>query len=111
MSVFAPSGPAPLSTVSIQGAQSPTITNTTLILAATEYTITVPALAKGFLLKTRAGASLQLAYLAGNSATTYITVPRYCWYGETEISVGVGGLNIYVQSPTAGEVVELLYWS
>ncbi len=110
MAVFAPSGPAPLSTVSLQGAQSPTIANVVCILANTEYSYTLPPTTKQFEIGPRGVSTLKFAVISGASGTTYVTIGS----GDTRkfdaISLTLG-LTVYFQSTKAGETVEIISWA
>ena len=86
-----------------------TITNTALTTANTEYSYTIPANVKRIRFKLRAiNALLKFCFTESGSGTTYITVP----YGETrEINdARLGGKVLYVQSPTASQVLETEVW-
>ncbi len=77
--------------------------------AATEYSYTIPANAKRIAFKLRSlNALLKYSFVSGESGTNYITVP----YGETvEINdAKLGGKILYVQSPTASQVLETRVW-
>ena len=87
----------------------PTITNTTLTSAATEYSYTFPAGTYKFEIRLRSGSSLlQIAFVSGASGTTYITIPYGASYAETDAKVG--GSVIYFQSPDAAQVAEIKIW-
>lgn len=87
----------------------PTIANTALTSADTEYGYAIPAGTKRIRFKLRAlNALLKYAFISGASGTTYITVP----YGDiVEINdARIGGTTIYFQSPTASQTVEITTW-
>lgn len=110
MSAFTPAGSGGLiPTVSVSGATTPTVAELDLTLAATEYSYTVPTNAKQFLLKLRSPAVLQVSYVSGQSGTTYITVPRGCFYAESDLNLS-GPVTIYMQSPSAAQVAEITLW-
>jgi hypothetical protein len=89
--------------------QVPSITNTTLAVAGTEYTLPLPAGTKSFLLRSRGYSRLRIGYGINSTNTAWMEVSPGCSYREN----GLGGTttNIYVQSNSAGEVVELLSWT
>ena len=86
-----------------------TIANTAMATQNTEYSYTIPANVKRIRFKLRAlNAPLKFSFTALASGTTYITVPD----GETyEINdARLGGKTLYVQSPTASQVLETEVW-
>jgi hypothetical protein len=85
----------------------PTVINGTLTLADTEYEIDLPYNCHKFTLKARVAADVKLAYEAGKSGTAYITVTAGTNYWEDGLRTN---FSIYVQSPTAGTVVEVIAW-
>jgi hypothetical protein len=103
-------GGVPLSgTVQISGATSPLISNIALTTAATEVGIALPANCKKFELKLRDTRVLKIAYVLGDSGTTYRTLwPGCVWTVE---GIDAAGLTIYVQSPSASQIVELETWT
>lgn len=107
MSVFAPVGSANVTT-SADGATSPAIANIALT-AATEASYALPANTRGFILKLRGYADLQLSFTNGTSGTTYVTVPRGTAFQQSELLVS--GLTLFFQTPVSGQVLELLAWS
>lgn len=111
MSVFSPSGSAPLSTVNIEGSAVGTVLNVAIASANTEVSATLPFGTHKFLLKLRTPATLKLAYSAGTSGSTYITIPPHNFYTESELTIGVSGLTLYFQADSAPLVAELVYWT
>ena len=86
----------------------PTINNTTITSANTEYSYTFPAGTKAFKIKLEnLNALLKVAFVENGSGTTYITVP----YGEAlEMKAKVGGSVIYFQSPSAAQKAQIQSW-
>lgn len=86
----------------------PTIANTAMTSANTEYSYTFPAGTRRFRIKLRAlNALLKIAFVSGESGSNYITVP----YGDDlEMRAKIGGSTIYFQSPTASQVAEIETW-
>ena len=87
----------------------PTIANTAMATADTEYSYTIPDNAKRIEFKLRAlNALLKYSFTSGESGTTYITVP----YGDTVVieDAKLGGKILYVQSPTASQTLETRIW-
>ena len=111
MSTFTPSGSggAVIPVVDGSSPTNPAITNISLTLASTEVTIALPTECKRFLIKLRGFSPLQLSYVSGQSGTIYLTMPAGSFYAED--SVNPTGKFLYVQSPVAGEVVELVTWT
>jgi hypothetical protein len=106
VSTFSPVGSASAS-VTLAGATTPTLVNITLT-ANTEASYTLPTNVKGFALKLREMADLKLAFISGTSSTTFFTVPRGTVFWQDGISVT--GLSLYFQTPSSGQVLELLAW-
>lgn len=86
----------------------PTPLNLTLTVADTEYSQALPVGTRKFLLKSRGtGSELKFAFTTGTSGTVYMTIPAGS--GGLWIECGAAyGVTLYVQSPTAGEIAEIL---
>ncbi len=85
------------------------IYNITLAVANTERIQAITTNARKIFIRERTGlALLKLAYTAGQSGTNYVTIP----IGGSKAIDGVflQGLTLYLQSPTAGVVVEIEEW-
>lgn len=91
------------------GSSVPTVTVVSMPLASTEYSVSIPVNCRQFLVKLRSTASLQITYTAGQSATSYITVPRNCFYAESDLKIA-GAVTLYFQSPAASQELEVLTW-
>lgn len=114
MSAFTPTGGAGVSpggggTGNVLSSTTPLIDNVTVALANTEQSYMLPVATKRLAVKCRTPASLKIAFIAGQSGTTYVTLPPSAEYTETELSTTA--LTLYYQSPTAGVVVEILTWT
>jgi hypothetical protein len=96
--------------LTISGATTPTTVNVSMPLAATEYSYTLPAGCKQFIVKLRQLSSLKVAYVSGQSGTTYLEVPRGCFYAESGLTLSTG-VTLYFQSPAAGQVLEVQVWT
>lgn len=110
MAQFAPTGPAAPSVVSTRSKTTPTIQNVTLVAAATEYSITIPTASVAFSIRTRGCSKCQFAFTSGDSGTNYITL----WPGETYNEEGLtsnASITIYIQTPKAGEILEVWSWT
>jgi len=79
--------------------------NVTLGPADTEQSQALPANTKGFIIKTRGNAELKFTDKAGMSGTTFTTVKGRAFYSECWFYTG---LTLYFQSPTTGDVVEIV---
>jgi hypothetical protein len=112
MSAFTPTGGGgglPLVTTAA-GATNPAVSNVSMTLANTEYTVVIPSGVRQYMLLLRdSPAKLQVSYAAGMSGTTYITVPRYCYYAESDLLLAAP-VNLYIRSPSPGQVLEVLTW-
>ena len=86
----------------------PLVTNTTLTNADEENTITLPANCKKFIIQARTNVDLKLSYTISTSGTTYITIKAGSSYAEDNIRTNN---KIFIQSATAGTVVEMVVWS
>ena len=90
---------------------TPTIANfTTSATPNTETSYAFPAKTKRFSLKNRGNGMLKIAYASGQSGTTYWSLPPATSYEETEINVNTQ-VTIYLQSPIASQVLEVISWS
>lgn len=85
--------------------KTPTILNTTLAVANTEYTITIPQTAKRVTLKSRLG-RLKVKYATGG---TYVTIHNGTTYSEENLGL-VTTLDIFIESTQTNDVIELIYW-
>ena len=87
----------------------PTIANTTMTTADTEYSYTLPANTIRFEMKLRASnAKFKLSFVSGESGTTYMTIPEGGVYGELDAKAG--SRVLYFQSPTASQTMETKSW-
>lgn len=101
-------GGVPVS-ASITGATNPTITNVPMAAANTEYSYALPAGTKKFYIKLReALPHIKLAYNAGESGTTYVTVPAGNFWSDDQLTTTA--ITLYFQSNVAGQVAEIVSW-
>lgn len=87
-----------------------TIYNVSMPLSDTEYSQAFPSGTKKFSIKIRSlNTILQFTFTAGESGTTYSTIP----YGSAYNASGVNmtGKTIYLQSSRASQVVEVTIWT
>lgn len=112
MSYFSPSGSAgaPAGEITIAAPTTPAIGQVSLATAGTEYSFTLPAGCKQFMLRLQSlDATLQIAYVAGQSGITYLTVPTSCTYSEDNLQL-TSNTDIYFQSNKNLQVLEIVYW-
>ena len=83
----------------------PTVSNITLIEANTEYGVTLGNHTKKFLLQNRETNDLKLAFNPGESGTNYFTLKGSAVWYEDQV---FGPITVYLQSPNAGTVVEIV---
>ena len=87
----------------------PTIANTAMTTANTEYSYDIPDGTKRFSIKLRSlNKILKLAFIESTSGTTYISIP----YGETytENDVKAGPITLYFQTTANTQVAEIKTW-
>lgn len=91
---------------------NPTIYNKTLTNANTEYSQVLVAGMRYFEVSCRSFNDIKMAFVSGDSGTTYVTIPagsvRY--FRGPFFTVNTGTV-VYLQSPSAGVVAEILVWS
>lgn len=109
MTAFSPVGSSQVTVAPTppSGASSPVVVNISLT-GGNEGSFTFPDGVVSYQLKLRGSSSLQVAFVSGNTSSTYYTVPRGCFYQEGGLLTSA--LTIYFQSPDNG-VLELLHWS
>lgn len=94
-------------------ASEPTVKNVTCTLANTEYSYIIPAGTIQFDLQARGNHLLRFAFTAGLVATPtgdYATLkPGFTWEPASPLW-GQQTLIIYLASPTAGAVAEIISW-
>lgn len=88
---------------------TPTIANVSLTTADTEVSYALPADTKKFIIQNRNLGLLKISYILGESGSTYFTIfPGDKW----EDDYLDGSLtNIYIQSPSATQTVEIRSWA
>ena len=86
----------------------PTINNTDLTLANTEYSYSLPDGTKSFSIRLRnVGYPLQLAMISGESNTTYVNIPQGGNFLEEDIK---SNITLYFRTTSGGQVAEILTW-
>lgn len=109
MSVFSPVGSSTV-TAEIAGSSQPSILNFSIANANTEYSVQLPQGTRSFLFKLRENADLKVAYTAGTTALNYFTLPRGCSMSESALALSAP-LDLFFQSPSPGQILELTYWT
>jgi hypothetical protein len=92
------------------GVDTPTIFNISALLSGTEYSQVIPDGTRKFILKVRGGeAALKIAFSAGGTSTTFLSVSR----GANFIISGVSltSATVYFQVDKPGKIIEILTWS
>lgn len=89
---------------------TPTIQNISIVLANTEYIVTIPAGTRKFELKVRDSVQMKLAYVVGQSGTNYITIKPGVRYYQEDLMLS-SSLVIYVQLLKPNQTLEVLAWS
>ena len=91
----------------IRPASFPKIKNLELILANTEYAFKLDNNVRRFTIRARQSVPFQLSFQEGESGTHYLDIfSSEVW---TEDAV-YDGTTLYLQSPNAGTVIEILQW-
>jgi hypothetical protein len=89
---------------------TPDISNLNMPTANTEYTFPLPAGTKQFEIRSRALGKLQLAFIEGESGSTFVTV----WPGNSYREIGLllsDVLDVYIQSSRPDDILEILSWT
>ena len=93
----------------LAAAAEPTIYNVTLTNANTEYPQAMPTNIRKIAIRPRNNThSIKVAFTAGMSGTNYLTVDSGFYFNDM---IGVSALTVYMQSATAGAVVEIEAWA
>ncbi len=91
----------------VYSGQRLTVDNLTLTTADTEYSYTMPNGTLYFTIKARTSAAFKIAFSANASGSTYETVPAGAqWYSDHPLTLR-DNRTFYVQSGTAGLVLEI----
>lgn len=87
---------------------NPKIYNVTCTLADTEYSLSLSADTKQFIIKARGQATIKIAFVSGDTDTLYVTIPPNAVYGESGV---IFNGTVYLQSNKPNQVVEVLEWT
>lgn len=81
---------------------------TILAEADTEYSETMPANLKGFLVRLREEHPLNLCFVSGFTTTVYLTIPSGGFYQVHGINIT--GLVLYMRCVPSAANAEIVYW-
>lgn len=88
---------------------TPFIANAAIVAANIEQSLALPTSVRRFLIRTRGTVGdLRIAFTSGGTTTSWITVRAGTFFTESDISVS--SLTLYFQSPTVGDIVEVISW-
>jgi hypothetical protein len=93
---------------------TPTVYNVTLTNADTEYSQALPANTRGFEFQARSEALLRYAFATGKVATPtapWLTLKAGDAYASPQLNQAASPSTLYLASPTAGTIVEILSWT
>lgn len=104
---------APMQAVVDPNTSTPTAFNVPCTNANTEYSQALPANCRGFEFQARTEAILRFAFVTGKVAgptAPYMTLKAGDFYFSPPINQAATPSILYLASPTAGTVVEILAW-
>lgn len=96
------------SVASIAGATNPAIARVPIATPNVEQSYVLPADTKKYMITVFTG-ELKLAYVSGDSALQYQTIPRWCFLSDDSLSLA--GTTLYFQSPVAGHTIIIRSWA
>lgn len=80
----------------------------TIVLADTEYSQALPINTKRFTIQNRDNGLLKISYVTGFTTVYFSIFPGG---SITEDLIGAANITVYLQSPKAGQTVEILTWT
>jgi len=83
------------------------IFNVTIAAADVEQSLVLPTQICGYMIKTRGNGSLKLTHVSGESGTVFLEIPGKSSYNDDR---NFANLTLYFQSPSVGEIVEVVTW-
>jgi hypothetical protein len=93
-------------------ATSASIQNIVLPTAGSEVGILLPNHTRKFQLKIRDNeAKLNIAFVATETSTNYITIPRGCNYSENDLDLTTINRVLYVRSDKSNAILECIAWA
>jgi len=93
---------------------TPTAYNVTLTLANTEYSQALPVNCRSFEFQARTEAILRFAFVTSKvagSVAPFLTLKAADYYYSPPLNQATSPSTLFVASPTAGTVVEILAWT
>lgn len=94
--------------VNLAAVDTPTIVNASLPDTLTEVVVPIPLGARRYVIKTRSGAPMRVAFEANGTTTTFITTGMH----QAESLDAAAILTVYARTErSSGDVLELLSWS
>jgi hypothetical protein len=96
------------------GTSTPTVYNVTCTLADTEYSQALPTACQAFEFQARTEATVRFAFVTGKVAgptAPYMTLKAGDYFYSNALSPAFASQTLYVASPTAGTVVEIITYS
>ena len=94
------------SDINIQGATEALITNLNLTVSGNEYSHSLQSSLKTIEIKSRTNGELKIAFIIGDTAFNYYTIPPRCTFTLSGISFT--GKTLYIQSSANNDVAEIL---
>jgi hypothetical protein len=95
-------------TLAVKQSGLPYVINLTLTEANTEYSYSLGPYVKKFVIQDRDFDDIKLAFTEGESGSNYFTLKGSAAYYEDHV---FGPITIYMQSPKAGTIAELVIYS
>lgn len=84
------------------------IYNEVIAAANTEQSLSLTGVISGYMIKSRGKGAVKLSHVSGESGVKFLTIkPGAVYTDEHEYN----NLVLYFQSPTVGEIVEIVTWS
>ena len=96
-----------IATVSVESVSAYQIANLSMPLANTEYSFTFPVGTKTFGFRNRMSGVLKLKHVSGGLHFTWDPFVTN-WVNDIKSSAIV---TVYFESPSAGQLVEFIYWN
>lgn len=90
--------------------RSPAIINVTSpVTANTEFTQTINATVKQFIIRARGSSTLKLAFNTGETTTNFITISKHASLSQENLDTT--NLTLYLNTDQGSETIEIFYWS
>jgi hypothetical protein len=79
------------------------------VAAGTEFSVVLDSGTKKFLIRSRTGATIRLSFVATETDTNYITIPKGANFSED--SVDFNSSTLYLQVDASAVTIEILQWT